>query len=59
MKDSLIKTLAEKPPHVLKKVYRYGKTMWNKTYSILEEFYMPSMKRMTELMGDEKWMWGH
>ena len=59
MKDSLIKQLVEKPPHVLKKDYRYGKNMWNQTYAMLEEFYVPSMKRMTTLLGDEKWMWGH
>ena len=59
MKDSLINKLAAEPTQVNKRVYRFGQIMWNKTYAVLEEFYMPSMKRMTKLLADEKWMWGH
>ena len=61
MKDSLVKTLNKEQPTINENIYgyHYGRTMWNITYHILHQFYMPSMQKLATLLGDEKWLWRH
>ena len=56
MKKSALLAIEEKKYNP--KPYRQG-SMLNKTKILLDNFYRPHLKQLTQLLGDNKWMWGH
>ena len=58
MKESTLLAIEQKKYDPNKKPYRQG-SMLNKTKILLDNFYRPHLKQVTQLLGDTKWMWGH
>ena len=58
MKLSMEKQIAEERPIVNKRQYTIG-PMLNKTRILLDNFYRPHLQRLSQLLGDKKWMWEH
>ena len=39
--------------------YTYGEEMLNNTKDLLTQFYRPHLGNLCQLLGENKWMWGH
>ena len=57
MKPAMLKTIQEERPIVNQREYAHP--MFNKTRTLLDNFYKPHLTHLSELLGDAKWMWGH
>ena len=58
MKESILSRVEKREYNRNKREYKQG-AMLNKTKILLDEFYRPHLKQLTQLLGDDKWMWGH
>ena len=58
VKESALSAVEQEAYRFNKRAYRQG-SMLNKTRILLDNFYRPHLKHLTQLLGDDKWMWEH
>ena len=58
MKESVFLEIGQKKYNGNRRQYKQG-PMLNQTKYLLDNFYRPHLKQLAQLLGDDKWMWGH